>query len=141
MNYEITDNNLKITINNKDSIIDFNSPIIERIKTCVQDLVQSLQENNYDWKKNNNQLVFNLVKETLKLVTKYKKMTLDEKKEICFKLIEKLIEEQIGKLSLDETSLASVQLGIDTIVEPIIELALLTILKKIQLTEKCLKCL
>ena len=141
MNYEIVDHKLKITIKDKESILDFSHPLIVRIKSCVEELVESLQENNFDWKKNNNQLVFNLVTESLKLVAKYKKMSIEDKKEICFKLVEKLIEEQIENLGLDETSQLAVQLGVDTVLEPIIELAILTTLKKIKFAEKCFKCL
>ena len=89
----------------------------------------------------NNQLIFNLVSESLKLINRYKKLKLEERKDICFKLIEKLIEKEVNKLQLDTESKDMVTLGIDTIVEPIIELALLSLLKKIKLTESCLKCL
>jgi hypothetical protein len=141
MNYQITDDSLKIIIKNKDSNIDFSSPVVLKIKNCVEELITSLKDNDYDWKKNNNQLIFNLVSESLKLINRYKKLKLEERKDICFKLIEKLIEKEVNKLQLDTESKDMVTLGIDTIVEPIIELALLSLLKKIKLTESCLKCL
>lgn len=141
MNYQITDDSLKIIIKNKDSNIDFSSPVVLKIKNCVEELITSLKDNDYDWKKNSNQLIFNLVSESLKLINRYKKLKIEDRKDICFKLIEKLIEKEVNKLQLDTESKDMVQLGIDTIVEPIIELALLSLLKKIKLTESCLKCL
>lgn len=141
MTYEITKDNIKLTMNKKDIVVDFQKPVIVNLLNSIKELLTSLKENDFDWKKNNNQLIFNMISKALIFINKYKKLSLEERKDICFKLIEKLIEKEIENLDLDDNSNQLLQSGIDTIIEPIIELALLAALKKIQLRESCLKCL
>ena len=141
MNYEIDDSQLKITLKNKDTQIKYDTPVMLSIIESVKDLVTSLQENDFNWKENNNTLVFNIISKCLVFINKYKSLSIEEKKDISFKLIEKLIEKEIHNLDISVNNRAIIQTGIDTIIEPIIELALLTAFKKIQLKDSCVSCL
>lgn len=140
MSLEFSDSALILDIKNKKhEIIYLNDTIIE-IQDRVKLLLNSLQENDYNWISNNNFLVFNLVNCTIKLIKKYKKLNDTEKKHICFKIIEKFIEDEVGKLEIDVEMKKIVLHGIDTIVEPIIELTLLKLIESRNCLYRFLPC-
>ena len=140
MNFQLAEDYLRITNKEKNTIIEYSTPIITDIVTSVKELVSSLHSNNYDWKNNSNALVFNIISKTFIFVNKYKKFTIDEKKDFCFKLIEKLIEKEVENLEISEEQKKMLTLGIDTVIEPLIELTILTAFKKIQYKKSCFKC-
>jgi len=141
MNYQIDEDLLKITLKKNETKIKYDSPIILNIVESIKDLITSLQNNDFNWRENNNTLIFNIISKCIIFINKYKNISIEEKKEICLKLIEKLIEKEVNKLDISSSNRVLLQDGIDTIIEPIIELALLTALNKIKLKESCLSCL
>lgn len=140
MNYKIDEDLLKITLKKNETKIKYDSPIILNIVESIKDLITSLQNNDFNWRENNNTLIFNIISKCIIFINKYKNISIEEKKEICLKLIEKLIEKEINKLDISSSNRVLLQDGIDTIIEPIIELALLTALNKIKLKDSCLSC-
>jgi hypothetical protein len=141
MNYQIDEDLLKITLKKKETKINYDSPIILNIVESIKDLITSLQNNDFNWRENNNTLIFNIISKCIIFINKYKNISIEEKKEICLKLIEKLIDREVNKLDISSSNKVLLQDGIDTIIEPIIELALLTALNKIKLKDSCLSCL
>jgi hypothetical protein len=141
MNYQIDEDLLKITLKKNETKIKYDSPIILNIVESIKDLITSLQNNDFNWRENNNTLIFNIISKCIIFINKYKNISIEEKKEICLKLIEKLIEKEVNKLDISSSNRVLLQDGIDTIIEPIIELTLLTTLNKIKLKESCLSCL
>lgn len=141
MNYQIDEDLLKITLKKKETQINYDSPIILNIVESIKDLITSLQNNDFNWRENNNTLIFNIVSKCIIFINKYKNISIEEKKEICLKLIEKLIDREVSKLDISSSNKVLLQDGIDTIIEPIIELAILTALNKIKLKDSCLSCL
>mgnify|MGYP005639619859 FL=1 len=141
MNYQIDEDLLKISLKKKETKINYDSPIILNIVESIKDLITSLQNNDFNWRENNNTLIFNIISKCIIFINKYKNISIEEKKEICLKLIEKLIEKEVNKLDISSSNRVLLQDGIDTIIEPIIELTLLTTLNKIKLKESCLSCL
>ena len=141
MNYQIDEDLLKITLKKKETQINYDSPIILNIIESIKDLITSLQNNDFNWRENNNTLIFNIISKCVIFINKYKNISIEEKKEICLKLIEKLIEKEVNKLDISSSNKVLLQDGIDTIIEPIIELALLTAFNKIKLKDSCLSCL
>ena len=140
MNYKIDEDLLKITLKKNETKIKYDSPIILNIVESIKDLITSLQNNDFNWRENNNTLIFNIISKCIIFINKYKNISIEEKKEICLKLIEKLIEKEVNKLDISSSNRVLLQDGIDTIIEPIIELALLTALNKIKLKDSCLSC-
>ena len=80
MDFQLAEDYLRITNKEKNTIIEYSTPIITDIVNSVKELVSSLHSNNYDWKNNSNALVFNIISKTFLFVNKYKKFTIDEKK-------------------------------------------------------------
>ena len=144
MTLEFTESNISITLDNKSQEIKLDSPVIHRMIENIRLLLNSLQENNFDWKANNNLLVFNVVfssLEILKKVKKYKSLSLEKKKDICFKIVEKYIETEIKNLDITEEMKQLAQNGVDTIIEPLIEVTILSLLQKSKWLEKLCPCL
>lgn len=145
--FELSDNLLKVknTKNNEASNykikeVKLDSPIVNEIRELVTELVDSLKCNGADWKLNDNMLVFNLVTKVVSFVRKFKKMTFENKKNLALNLITKLITEQINKLNLEKDLKTLILTGIDIVIEPSLDLSLMTLENKINLKEKC-KCL
>ena len=144
MSVEFLESALRFTIQGKIQDLDMNTPTLVNLEDKIKKLVVSLQENNFDWKANNNVLVFETVSASivlLKKIKKYKKLSVEEKKDICFRIVEKLIENQIKKLDITTEMKELAQVGVDTIIEPIIELSILTILQKAKFLHKIFPCL
>ena len=145
--FELSDNLLKVkntknseSSNYKIKEVKMDSPIVNEIRDLVTDLVESLKNNGADWKLNDNMLVFNLVTKVVSFVRKFKKMTFENKKNVALNLITKLITEQINKLELEKDLKTLILTGIDIVIEPSLDLSLMTLENKINLKEKC-KCL
>ena len=144
MTLEFTDSKISINLNNKTQEIKLDSPAIQRMTENIRALLSSLQENNFDWKANNNLLVFNVVfssLDILKMIKKYKSLSLEQKKDICFKIVEKYIEKEIKNLDITEEMKQIAQHGVDTIIEPIIEVTIMSLLQKGKWLEKLCACL
>ena len=58
MNYQIDEDLLKITLKKKETKINYDSPIILNIIESIKDLITSLQNNDFNWRENNNTLIF-----------------------------------------------------------------------------------
>ena len=144
MTLEFTDSLISINLNNKTQEIKLDSPAIHRMTENIRSLLSSLQENNFDWKANNNLLVFNVVfssLDILKMIKKYKSLSIEEKKDICFKIVERYIEKEIKNLDITEEMKQLAQHGVDTIIEPIIEVTIISLLQKGKWLQKLCPCL
>ena len=144
MSVEFLESALRFTVQGKIQDVYMDSPSVVNLEEKIKNLVVSLQENNFDWKANNNLLVFEAVSASmlmLKKIKKYKKLSIEEKKNICFGMVEKLIENQIKKLDITPEMKQLAQVGVDTIIEPIIELSILTMLQKTKFLNKLFPCL
>ena len=143
MSIQLAGSSLTIEVKNKKHEILYSHPHILNFKKKITALVNSLQENNFDWKANNNLLVFELVNSSVLIIKKIKKLSVEEKKNICFQIIEKFIEDEVKKLEVTPEMKLVVQEGVDTIIEPIIELSLITLFQKCNLLslKKRLSCL
>ena len=141
---EILDSLVKISLENQTHELSLNSPSILKLLDTIKNLLSSLQENNFDWKSNNNLLVFETVSASLsvlKMIKKYKKLSIEDKKNICFQVVEKLIEEEIKNLDISDEMKLLAQNGVDTIIEPLIELSIITVLQPSQNILKLCPCL
>ena len=144
MTLQFTESAIAVLINEKSHEIKLNAPALSRMNENIRLLLKSLQENNFDWKANNNLLVFNVVYsslDVLKLIKKYKSLSLEDKKNICFKIVEKYIEDEIKNLNITTEMKHLVQHGVDTIIEPIIEVTIISLLQKTKCLEKLIPCL
>ena len=75
------------------------------------------------------------------MIKKYKKLSVENQKDICFRIVEKFIESEIQKLEISDEMKNLAQHGVDTIIEPIIELSILTHLQKTNALLKLCPCL
>ena len=144
MSLELLENIVRISLPDESFELPLNSSGIKNLQEKINNLVSSLQKNNFDWKSNNNLLVFETVSASLsvlKLIKKYKKLSVENKKEICFKLVEKFIEEEIKKLNISPELKLLAQTGVDTIIEPLIELSIISFLQKRNALLKLCPCL
>jgi hypothetical protein len=110
---------------------------INQIKESVSELINALKDNGVDWKSNDNLLVFNLVKKVVSFVRKFKKIDYDNKKNLALKVLDKLFESEIQKLNLNDEVKTLIMTGVDIVVEPALDLALMTLEKQLKLKEKC----
>lgn len=144
MSVELLESFVRFTIQGKIQDMSINTPAIHNLQEKITELVVSLQENNFDWKANNNMLVFQTVEASiflLRKIKKYQTLSVEEKKDICFSIVEKLIENKIKKLEISTEMKNMAQVGVDTIIEPIIELCILKMLHKTNLLYKLCPCL
>ena len=121
--------------------VSYDSKPIVDIKESLETLVRSLVNNKLDWKKNENMHLMNLICKCNVFVLKYKNLKIEDKKDLILKLIMKHVDENVKNLGLTEEYLQLLNMGIDTIVEPALELAILTSLKKLKLKKSILSCL
>ena len=142
--FELLENVIKIkntkkteSVNYQIKEIKMDSLDITEIKDLVSELIQALKENGVDWKGNDNMLVFNLVKKMVSFVRKFKRMNYDNKKNLCIKVLDRLFESEIQKLDLDDEIKKLILTGVDIVVEPALDLALMTLEKQIKLKERC----
>ena len=110
---------------------------INQIKESDSELINALKDNGVDWKSNDNLLVFNLVKKGVSFVRKFKKIDYDNKKSLALKVLDKLFESEIQKLNLNDEVKTLIMTGVDIVVEPALDLALMTLEKQLKLKEKC----
>lgn len=144
MSVEILDNLVRISLENQTHELSVNSPNILKLLEKINNLLSSLQENNFDWKANNNLLVFETVSASLsvlKMIKKYKKLSIEDKKNICFSVVEKLIEVEIKNMNISQEMKLLAQNGVDTIIEPLIELSIITVLQPSHNILKLCPCL
>ena len=106
--------------------ISLNDPQLSNFMTAVKELINSLQSNNCDWKANDNFLLMNVIQHGVVFTKKLKKMKSDKKKQLVLSLILNILDTEVKKnedlLELKEKIVE----GIETVVEPAIELAMMT---------------
>ena len=61
---------------------EYDNSILREIKDMSIELIDSLVKLDFDWKKNDNLLVFNAVSKLIQYVGKFKKLNFDEKKKL-----------------------------------------------------------
>ena len=142
-NISVTNDLIKVKKGNTLYENDFDLGIVKEIIDLSNELVASLIKLDFDWKNNDNLLVFNVVSKLIKFVRNFKKLNFDEKKNLANQVLKKIFEKIIKKRDLDETVSKLLLDGLDVVIEPSIDLALQTVENKIQLKDKvienCLK--
>ena len=135
----ISDKTIKVNLKNKTKETKMDSPVMTDIKNLACELVESLIKNGADWKINDNVLVFNLVKEVTKFVKKHKNLSHKEKQELGINTLIKIITDEINKRNIEENLKKLILDGVDVVVEPALELAILTATNNISFKDcKCM---
>lgn len=118
--------------------IALNEPILNGFVTAVNNLIDSLVENNCDWKANDNLLLMSVIQNGLVFTKKLKKMNSDNKKKLILSLLLNVLDNQVKKnedlLELKE----KIVLGIETVVEPAIQLAMMTQNNELVVSQNCI---
>ena len=136
---DILDESIKVKLNNKIKETKMDSPVINDIRNLSSELVESLIKNGADWKINDNVLVFNLVRDVTKFVKKHKNLSHKEKQELGINTLIKIITDDINKRSVDENLKKLILDGVDVVVEPALELAILAATNNISFKDcKCM---
>ena len=81
-NISITNDLIKIKKGNVLYEDEYDNSILREIKDMSIELIDSLVKLDFDWKKNDNLLVFNAVSKLIQYVGKFKKLNFDEKKKL-----------------------------------------------------------
>ena len=118
---------------------NFDSGIVKEIIDLSNELVSSLVKLEFDWKNNDNLLVFNVVSKLVKFVRNFKKLNFDEKKNLANQVLKKVFEKIIKKRELNDTVSKLLLDGLDVVIEPSIDLALQTVENRIELKDKVIK--
>ena len=135
----ISDETIKVNLNNKTKETKMDSPVMTDIKNLAGELVESLINNGADWKINDNVLVFNLVRDVTKFVKKHKNLSHKEKQELGINTLIKIITDEINKRKIEENLKKLILDGVDVVVEPALELAILTATNNISFKDcKCM---
>jgi hypothetical protein len=140
--FELKESEIRIdTKNNRFVSVKYDSKHIVGINECLEILINNLVLNNMNWKKNDNLHLMNLVSKCSLFINKYKRLDVEEKKNLVLQIIMKYVNENVDKLKLTQDYLLLLNTGIDTIVEPALELVILTSLKKLKLKKSIMSCL
>ena len=140
--FELKDSEIRIdTKKNRFVSIKYDSKHIIAIQESLEILISNLIKNNMNWKNNDNLHLMNLISKCSLFVSKYKRLNVEEKKDIVLQIIMKYVNENLEKLNLTENYLLLLNQGIDTIIEPTLELVILTSLKKLKLKKSIMSCL
>jgi hypothetical protein len=125
-NFSIEENNLILESSKGKEIISLNKPILKNFVTAVKTLFDSLRQNKCDWKMNDNIFLMNVIQQGLVFTKKLKNMNTNNKKKLILLLLFNLLDNEIKEnnelISLKEKIVE----GIETIIEPAIELAMMT---------------
>jgi hypothetical protein len=120
--------NLKSLKGKKEIIkkIALNDPKLNNFTTAVKDLLNSLRDNKCDWKVNDNFLLMNIIQYGLTFTKKLKKMNSEKKKKLILSLILNILETECKKNEDLIDIKEKIVDGIETVVEPALELAMMT---------------
>ena len=120
--------NLKSLKGKKEIIkkIALNDPKLNNFTTAVKDLFNSLRDNNCDWKINDNFFLMNIIQHGLTFTKKLKKMNSEKKKKLILSLILNVLENECKKNEDLIDIKEKIVDGIETVVEPALELAMMT---------------
>lgn len=138
-NISVTQDLIKVKKGNILYENNFDSGIVKEIIDLSNELVSSLVKLEFDWKNNDNLLVFNVVSKLVKFVRNFKKLNFDEKKNLANQVLKKVFEKIIKKRELDDTVSKLLLDGLDVVIEPSIDLALQTVENRIELKDKVVK--
>ena len=139
-NISVSDSLIKVKKGNVLYENNFNDTAIVEIQNLGIELIDSLIKLNFDWKKNDNLLVFNVVSKLVKYVGKFKKLNFDEKKILANKVLKKIFEKIIKIKNLDSNLSNILMDGFDIVIEPSIDLALQTVNNKVDLKDNFKNC-
>jgi hypothetical protein len=120
--------NLKTLKGKKEIIkkIALDDPKLNNFMTAVKDLFNSLRDNKCDWKVNDNFLLMNIIQHGLTFTKKLKKMNSENKKKLILSLILNVLENECKKNEDLIDIKEKIVDGIETVVEPALELAMMT---------------
>ena len=126
-NISVTQDLIKVKKGNILYENNFDSGIVKEIIDFSNELVSSLVKLEFDWKNNDNLLVFNVVSKLVKFVRNFKKLNFDEKKNLANQILKKVFEKIIKKRELDDTVSKLLLDGLDVVIEPSIEFWIINI--------------
>ena len=106
--------------------IALSDPILLNFMNSVESLFNSLRENDCDWKANDNFLLMDLIHKGLIFTKKLKKMNSNTKKKLILSLILNVLDKEVKKNDKLQELKDKIVEGIETVVEPAIELAMMT---------------
>ena len=139
-NFNIENNNLIIESLKGKKIKQFslNDQILRNFIKAVKDLFDSLRQNKCDWKMNENFLLMNVIQQGLVFTKKLKKMNTDNKKKLILLLLLNLLDNEIKENEELNSLKDKIVEGIETVVEPAIELAMMTQNNEFKVPKNCL---
>ena len=138
-NISITNDLIKIKKGNVLYEDEYDNSILREIKDMSIELIDSLVKLDFDWKKNDNLLVFNAVSKLIQYVGKFKKLNFDEKKNLANQVLKKIFDKILNEKKFEANVKDIIMDGFDIVIEPSIDLALQTVNNRIELKNKCLK--
>jgi hypothetical protein len=138
-NISITNDLIKIKKGNVLYEDEYDNSILREIKDMSIELIDSLVKLDFDWKKNDNLLVFNAVSKLIQYVGKFKKLNFDEKKNLANQVLKKIFDKILNEKKFEDNVKDIIMDGFDIVIEPSIDLALQTVNNRIELKNKCLK--
>ena len=138
-NISITNDLIKIKKGNVLYEDEYDNSILREIKDMSIELIDSLVKLDFDWKKNDNLLVFNAVSKLIQYVGKFKKLNFDEKKNLANQVLKKIFDKILNEKKFEVNVKDIIMDGFDIVIEPSIDLALQTVNNRIELKNKCLK--
>ena len=138
-NISVTNDLIKIKKGNVLYEDEYDNSILREIKDMSIELIDSLVKLDFDWKKNDNLLVFNAVSKLIKYVGKFKKLNFDEKKNLANQVLKKIFDKILNEKKFEDNVKDIIMDGFDIVIEPSIDLALQTVNNRIELKNKCLK--
>mgnify|MGYP001420276060 FL=1 len=138
-NISVTNDLIKIKKGNVLYEDEYDNSILREIKDMSIELIDSLVKLDFDWKKNDNLLVFNAVSKLIQYVGKFKKLNFDEKKNLANQVLKKIFDKILNEKKFEDNVKDIIMDGFDIVIEPSIDLALQTVNNRIELKNKCLK--
>ena len=141
MNFELDDINLSIkTVGKKYEKVKkiaLNDPKLSHFMDSVNILLSSLKENKCNWKMNDNFLLMNVIQDGLIFTKSLKQMNTETKKKMVLSLILNVLEKQVKEVPELMELKEKIVDGIETVVEPALELAMLTQNNEFRIPKKC----
>tara|TARA_Y200000002_G_scaffold290278_1_gene244363 strand:+ start:87 stop:554 length:468 start_codon:yes stop_codon:yes gene_type:complete len=128
--FELTMDSLNLkTISKKSQKIKkiaLNDKSLVNLMNSIKEIINSLRENDCDWKANDNLLLMNIVQNGLIFTKNLKKMKSEMKKKLILSLILNVLDQEVEKNEKLKELKEKIIDGIETVVEPALQLAIMT---------------
>lgn len=115
-----------------------NDSILDNLRTCIRELIDSIILSG-NWIKNDNVYLINLVKECIVILNKFKFLILEDKKKLILSIIQNIFKKELEKVeNTTEEIKNKLLVGIDEIIEPSLELAIRTLNGELKINKNCI---